>query len=66
MITIYKTTEHGLEIVPEVCKGCWISAVDPSATKLPDCKSSACLKSSSPIRWMWMSERVLSEKTATS
>jgi magnesium transporter len=29
MITIYKTTDHGLEVVPELCKGCWISAVDP-------------------------------------
>jgi magnesium transporter len=34
MITIYKTTERGLEVVPEVCKGCWISAVDPSANEI--------------------------------
>ena len=34
MITIYKTTEHGLEVVPEVCKGCWISAVDPSPNEI--------------------------------
>jgi magnesium transporter len=34
MITIYKTTEHGLEVVPEVCKGCWISAIDPSPNEI--------------------------------
>ena len=34
MITIYKTTEHGLEVVPELCKGCWISAVDPSPNEI--------------------------------
>lgn len=34
MITIYKTTEHGLEVMPELCKGCWISAVDPSPNEI--------------------------------
>ena len=41
MITIYKTTERGLEVVPEVCKGCWISAWIPRPTKLPGCKRPA-------------------------
>ena len=34
MITIYKTTEHGLEVIPELCKGCWINAVDPSPNEI--------------------------------
>jgi magnesium transporter len=34
MITICKTTEHGLEVVPELCKGCWINAVDPSPNEI--------------------------------
>jgi len=34
MITIYKTTEHGLEVMSELCKGCWISAVDPSPDEI--------------------------------
>jgi magnesium transporter len=34
MITIYKTGEHGLEVLDEVTKGCWISVVDPTPEEL--------------------------------
>lgn len=30
MITIYKTTDQGLETMPEVTRGCWINVVDPT------------------------------------
>ncbi|MBI4928034.1 MAG: magnesium transporter CorA family protein [Anaerolineae bacterium] len=29
MITIYKNTETGLEVIPEVVTNCWISVIDP-------------------------------------
>jgi magnesium transporter len=29
MITFYKTTDQGLQVVEEICKGCWINVVDP-------------------------------------
>jgi len=38
MITIFKTTEHGLETVNELTPGCWISAVDPTPDEI------ACLQ----------------------
>jgi magnesium transporter len=34
MITIYKTGEQGLEVTPEVVKGCWINVVDPTPDEL--------------------------------
>ncbi len=34
MITIYKTTDQGLEVVPEICKGCWINATDPTPEEI--------------------------------
>ncbi len=36
MITIYKNTETGLEVIPEVVTGCWISAIDPSADEIEE------------------------------
>jgi magnesium transporter len=36
MITIYKTTERGLEVIPEVTRGCWINAVDPTADEITE------------------------------
>ena len=34
MITIYKNTESGLEVIPEVITGCWVSVVDPSSNEI--------------------------------
>jgi magnesium transporter len=34
MITIYRTDERGLSVVPEVCKGCWINVVDPTPDEI--------------------------------
>ncbi len=34
MITIYRTTEHGLETFSEICRGCWISAIDPTPDEI--------------------------------
>ena len=34
MITIYKSTDQGLEVVPEICKGCWINATDPTPEEI--------------------------------
>ncbi len=34
MITIYKTTERGLEIIEEATKGCWINALDPTTEEI--------------------------------
>jgi magnesium transporter len=34
MITMYKTGEQGLEVVDEICKGCWINVVDPTSEEL--------------------------------
>jgi magnesium transporter len=36
MITIYKNTENGLEVIPEVATGCWISVVDPSREEIAE------------------------------
>ncbi len=36
MITIYKNTESGLEVIPEVATGCWINAVDPSPDEIDE------------------------------
>jgi len=34
MITFYRTGEHGLEVVDEIVKNCWISVVDPTPDEL--------------------------------
>ena len=34
MIKIYKTTEQGLEELPEMVKGCWIRAADPTPEEI--------------------------------
>lgn len=34
MITIYKNGENGLEMVPEVGKGCWIHVVEPTTDEI--------------------------------
>lgn len=34
MITIYKNTESGLEVIPEVVTGCWVSVIDPSSNEI--------------------------------
>ena len=34
MITIYKNTETGLEVIPEVVTGCWINAIDPTPDEM--------------------------------
>lgn len=34
MITIYKTTERGLEALSEVTKGCWINVLDPTPDEI--------------------------------
>jgi magnesium transporter len=34
MITIYKTTDQGLELIPEISRGCWIDVVDPTAEEI--------------------------------
>lgn len=34
MITMYKTGEQGLEVIDEICKGCWINVVDPTPEEL--------------------------------
>jgi magnesium transporter len=34
MITMYKTTERGLETIPEVSRGCWIDVIDPSTEEV--------------------------------
>ncbi|MEJ5199242.1 MAG: magnesium transporter CorA family protein [Anaerolineae bacterium] len=34
MITIYKTGECGLEVLPEVTKGCWVNVIDPSPNEI--------------------------------
>jgi len=34
MITIYKNTESGLEVIPEVVTGCWVSVVDPTTNEI--------------------------------
>lgn len=36
MITIYKTADHGLEVIPEVARGCWINVVDPTAEEVTE------------------------------
>ncbi len=36
MITFYKTGEHGLEVVDEIVKNCWISVVDPTPDELTE------------------------------
>ncbi len=34
MITIYKTTDQGLEVMPEMVRGSWIRVVDPTAEEI--------------------------------
>ncbi len=34
MITIFKTTEQGLEAIEDVTKGCWIQVVDPTPDEI--------------------------------
>lgn len=34
MITIFKSTERGLEVIDEVVTGCWINVVDPTADEI--------------------------------
>ena len=34
MITFHKTGEHGLEVVDEIAKNCWINVVDPTPDEL--------------------------------
>ncbi len=34
MITIYKNTEFGLEIISEIVPGCWINVVDPTSDEI--------------------------------
>lgn len=36
MITIYKNTETGLEVIPEVVTGCWINVIDPSSSEMDE------------------------------
>lgn len=36
MITIYKNSDVGLEVIPEVATGCWINAVDPTADEIEE------------------------------
>jgi magnesium transporter len=36
MITIYKNTETGLEVIPEVVTGCWINVIDPSSSEIDE------------------------------
>jgi magnesium transporter len=39
MLTIYKTTEHGLKEFDEVSQGCWIQVVNPSPHEIARLKS---------------------------
>lgn len=34
MITIHKTTDQGLECVPEIVKNCWINVIDPTPEEI--------------------------------
>lgn len=34
MITIYKTTEHGLDVIGEPINNCWINVVDPTTDEI--------------------------------
>ena len=34
MITIYKNTEFGLEIISEIVPGCWINVIDPTTDEI--------------------------------
>jgi magnesium transporter len=36
MITIYKTTDQGLERIPEISRGCWIDVVDPTTEEIAE------------------------------
>ncbi|GAP05927.1 Mg2+ and Co2+ transporter [Anaerolinea thermolimosa] len=36
MITIYKNTETGLEVIPEVVTGCWINVIDPASSEIDE------------------------------
>jgi magnesium transporter len=36
MITIYKNTENGLEVIPEVTTGSWISVIDPTRDEIDE------------------------------
>lgn len=36
MITIYRNTENGLEVIPEVVTGCWISVINPSREEIDE------------------------------
>ncbi len=36
MITIYKSTDQGLETIPEVSRGCWIDVVDPTVEEIAE------------------------------
>ena len=36
MITYHKTGEHGLEVVDEIVKNCWINVVDPTPDELTE------------------------------
>lgn len=36
MITIYKNTETGLEVIPEVVTGCWINVIDPATSEIDE------------------------------
>ena len=34
MITIYKNTEFGLELISEIVPGCWINVIDPTTDEI--------------------------------
>jgi magnesium transporter len=36
MITIYKSTDHGLEKIDAIVNGCWISVIDPNTEEIED------------------------------
>jgi magnesium transporter len=38
MITIYKSTDQGLEVISEVTRGCWVNVVDPTADEIAQLK----------------------------
>ena len=39
MITYHKTGEHGLEVVDEIVKNCWINVVDPTPDELTELRA---------------------------
>jgi magnesium transporter len=34
MITIYKSTQNGLEEIPEIVNGCWVNVIDPNSDEI--------------------------------